>query len=356
KQGLTVYFWSPRVKAVELTQAMAKSYTVDIWRGPMERAPGGMGGPIVLVASPEAYCRSGVFGGTFLATANSPFPIFERTVIENACLSTMAPSYLNDYDCYGQFNQGDFRGDGGWSNLETQRGHAAWLYFMRSGDPALFHVAEAAARHYRDSDIDQFSGAAIIHNVSHTLGTRSTSHAWVQGMLDHCLVTGDRRTMEVALLHAGQLKHTLKSPEKRGLGGRIVTRILDNLADLFMVTSDDALPNAYGTILNELRELVQREKATMPGIFQDKMYGPWYYRADFMPWYGLYSLAKMRLATGDPRWQEAFIAEANHALSRDTFAHSSAEFFVRNELSDDERIVRCLAEGSIGDRGCMLFP
>lgn len=180
RDALTVYFWSPRVKAVELTQGMAKKNFVNVWSGPKAEAPTRMNGPTVLVGPPRLHCRSGVFGGVILPSAESPFPIYEKFVNSPACLARMHPDAMLATDSFGQFNFGDCMGDGGWANLETQRGHSEWLHYFRTADPRLFAVAQAAARHYRDIDIDQLCGATYVHNPRHTLGSRDTSHAWIQ--------------------------------------------------------------------------------------------------------------------------------------------------------------------------------
>jgi len=266
----------------------------------------------------------------------------------------MSPEIMLATDSFGQFNFGDCMGDGGWANLETQRGHSAWLHYLRTGDPRLFQIAQAAARHYRDIDIDQFSGATYTHNPSHTLGGKSTSHAWIQSMLDHYLTTGERRSMEVAQLHAHHLKTLPMGKLVRG--GRTVTRILDNMADLYMLTGDDELLARYHEIVKAQRENLAKGKAAFPGMFQSERYGKWSYPANFVPWYGLYSQVKMRLATGDPAWEKALEEEIGYAMHPRVFKASRPEFFEGNDLTDDQRIVRCLAEGAIGDRGCMLFP
>ena len=354
RNNLTIYFWSPRVKAVELTRGVAKTYIVNSWSGPKSKAPERMGGPAILVPATSVHCRSGLFGGAILPSAGSPFTIFENAVNSRACRARMDPEVMLATDSYGQFNYGDCMGDGGWANLETQRGHAAWFHYLRTGDPRMFAVAQAAARHYRDIDIDQLSGGTYTHNPSHTLGGKSASHAWIQSMLDHYLVTGERRSMEVALLHADYLRNM--PPRKLARGGRTVTRILDNMADLYMVTGDDELVERYHQIAAAQRENVVAGKSRFPGVFQQERYGQWTYPAGFPPWYGLYSQVKMRLATGDPSWEKALAEELGYAMAKLPYKYAWPDYFQGNDLTDDQRIVRCLAEGAIGDRGCMLFP
>jgi len=354
REAITVYCWSPRVKAVELTRGMAKTYSVYVSHWQTRHTPTVPARPVVLVPPPEAHCRSGVFGGAILPSRGSPFPIFETAVNSRACLARMSPDVMLATDSFGQFNYGDCMGDGGWCNLETQRGHAAWLHYLRTGDARIFGVAQAAARHYRDIDTDQLSGATITHNPSHTLGGKSTSHAWVQSLLDHYLTTGERRSMEVAMLHANYLKNLPAS--KLVHGGRAVTRVLDNMADLYMLTGDDDLVQKYHRIVAEQRVGLEKDKTEFPGVFQHERYGQWTYPANFVPWYGLYSQVKMRLATGDAAWEEALKEELGHAMAKFPFEYAWPCYFDGNDLTDDERIVRCLAEGAIGDRGSMLFP
>jgi len=354
ENGITVFFWPPHVKAVELTRGMAKTYIVDVWHRPKDKAPSKMTGAVQLAASPSELCRSGVFGGEILPNDGSPFPIFEKAVASKTCLGHINPDYLDGHDCYGQFNFGDTLGDGGWGNLETQLGHAAWMRFIRTGEATFFAIAQAAARHYRDIDIDQTCGSTITHNPSHTLGGKSTSHAWIQGMLDHYLNTGERRSMEVALLHAEFLKGL--PMDKLTAGGRTVTRVLDNLADLYMTTGDDELIARYKEVCDFQRKNLKEQGTKFPGLFQNQRNGVWFYSAGFPPWYGLCSLVKLYLATGDDEWRKFLAEEIACAMDPRVFKHSRPEFFSGNPLSDDQRIVRCLAEGAIGDRGCTLFP
>ncbi|MEW6356984.1 MAG: hypothetical protein AB1696_11695 [Planctomycetota bacterium] len=354
KDAITIYFWSPRLKSVELTKGMAKTYIVDTWHGPKDKAPKKMAGPTQLVAPTSVHCRSGVFGGTILPSEGSPFPIFEKAVNSRNCRARMDPDVMLETDSYGQFNYGDCMGDGGWANLETQRGHSEWLHYFRTGDPRIFAVAQAAARHYRDIDINQLSGGTYVHNPSHTFSGESTSHAWIQCMLDHYLTTGERRSMEVSLLHADFLK---KMPlESITHGGREVTRILDNMADIYMLTGDDELIKKYHEIVAAQRENLKKGKSEFPGVFQAERDGKWTYPANFVPWYGLYSMVKMRLATGDPSWENALAEEIGYAMAKLPYEYAHPEFFEGNDLTSDQRIVRCMAEGAIGDRGCMLFP
>ena len=351
--GVTVFFWPPKLKAVEITQGMAKTFVLNLWCGKKDEAGGEFTGPVRLAPPPSIHCASGVFGGQILPHDGSPFPLFEQAVSSQRCLAKLSPDVIVATDSFGQFNFGDTMGDGGWANLEPQRGHAAWLHYLRTGDPAMFQVAQAAARHYRDIDIDQISGSTITHNPSHTLGGKSTSHAWIQGMLDHYLVTGERRSMEVALLHADYLK---KQPlDNLVAGGRTVTRILDNLADLYMLTGDDELVTKYHTIVAAQRENLVQGDAPFPGVFQSYRDGRWTYPSNFVPWYGLYSQVKMRLATDDAAWEQALAEEIGYAMAKRPFEHARPEYFRDNDLTDDQRIVRCLGEGMIGDRGSMLF-
>jgi hypothetical protein len=173
-------------------------------------------------------------------------------------------------------------------------------------------------------------------------------------MLDHYLTTGERRSMEVAQIHAEYLEK--KPLDRLTRGGRAVTRILDNMADLYMLTGDDALITKYHEIVNAQRENLKKGKTKFPGVFQNERYNEWTYPANFVPWYGLYSQVKMRLATGDKSWEKALEEEITAAMAKLPYEHARPEFFKDNDLTDDQRIVRCLAEGAIGDRGAMLFP
>ncbi len=350
----TFHFWPSKVKGAELTRGMSKTYIVDLWFGADVAAAGNDISPLVLRPKSAAYCVSGVFGGEVLPSEGSPFVLYEKAAASAGCLGHMDPEYLATYDVFGQFNYGDTLGDGGWGNMETQLDHAMWVHFIRTGNPVYFKIAQAAARHYRDIDVDHMSGATHTHNPSHTLGGRSTSHAWIQGTLDHYMATGEKRSMEVAQLHADFLKNLPLS--ELTSGGREVTRALDNFADIYGVTGDEALLGRYDEICAFQRDNIAKGKSGFPGLFQHFDRESWVYPANFVPWYGLYSLVKLDLATGNPKWRKLLLDEMTHALDVGPFKYSRPEYFEGNRLSDDERIVRCLAEGAIGDRGNMLFP
>lgn len=365
----SIYFWPPWANAVDLSRGMSKTFLVDLWFGSKEQAPHAVKGPVQLVPPAEVYCRSGLFGGEILPQTGSPFPLFERISGSGPCLDRMLFSYRDKYDLYGQFNYGDTVGDGGWGNLESYLDHAMWLEYIRTGNPQFFEIAQAASRHYRDIDTSQISGSPIEHNLSHTLGGENTSHAWVQGILDQYILTGELRSLEVLILHVDFLKQL--SSEKLTGGGRTVTRVLDTLADLYMLTGDDELIERYRQICAAQRENIRKGDSPVPGLFQSLSYrtmkrsdgvwtkekkGEWVYPCGMESWYGLYSLVKMWLATGQEEWSQFLTEEIGYAMAPKVFAADRPEYFGDNPLTTDQRIIRCLAESLIGNRGCVLFP
>ncbi len=179
---------------------------------------------LLLMATPEWYTASGVFGELNVGTstssnigfdANMMQGIYERSMVEDK------PATNFGWRDYG----GRMRG--GWSNVingvripgfynDTHVGATNFfLMFLRTGDQRWYSLAEVSTRHFMDIDVSHgprqgyWSGFgapqqpageihAIKHDmVDHTARNVHRGHAHASGLVDYYLLTGDKRSYEV---------------------------------------------------------------------------------------------------------------------------------------------------------------
>jgi hypothetical protein len=142
----------------------------------------------------------------------------------------------------GLLNHGDWYNTAwdSWGNLEYDTARIWFVQYLRTGDRRYFDRAEQAARHFVDVDVvhavnpevQAYPGSANIrpgqiwpHCVGHTggyyaryvndkyeneaplkmrgpyqVGLWDFGHVWIGGAFDHYLLTGDRRSRDVAIL------------------------------------------------------------------------------------------------------------------------------------------------------------
>ncbi len=131
------------------------------------------------------------------------------------------------YREYGMMNFGDWYGERtwNWGNLEYDLGHGLLTQFARTGDGRFFRRAREALRHERDVDTRHDAkdprrvGQQWAHCMGHTAGyypytyknmkvyasrgwSDNRGHIWAQGMLEHYLLGGGRRSWETGRLIA----------------------------------------------------------------------------------------------------------------------------------------------------------
>jgi len=138
--------------------------------------------PALIVATPEDYRQTKVFGSFSLPNRTNP----KMARLEDQMLA-LRKFYVKEVDkrsWYGYWNYGDvmhtydryrhqWRYDLGgyaWQNTELVPNMWLWLDFLRTGDPEVFRFAEAMTRH--TSEVDQYHageyrGLGSRHNVLH---------------------------------------------------------------------------------------------------------------------------------------------------------------------------------------------
>ncbi|NLC80167.1 MAG: hypothetical protein GX748_03180 [Lentisphaerae bacterium] len=121
---------------------------------------------------------------------------------------------------YGMMNHGDWWGERGfnWGNIEYDDAHVWLTQFARTGDMGCLTAGDRAAKHYGDVDCvhahadARRMGAGYSHCIGHvggffktrpvdggTLnGGHSPCHTRTEGLVEHFLLTGDRRSLEAA--------------------------------------------------------------------------------------------------------------------------------------------------------------
>jgi len=294
------YVWpAAPVKAVEWTGGLSITRDFVLARtAPRLDAAGRAALAETLGQPPEAMTSPAWFARTDLLLPVRPsepgrFPFIEGRLTSPDMLGGLAPARIEDRHMHGLFDFGDSHGDGGWSNLESYADFSVLLLGLRNGDPAFLRQGMAGARHYRDVDINQVTGGCITHSPNHVMGGSSFSHAWPQGVYAHYLLTGSRRSREVALRNGD---HMLRSADIES-GNRTLARYLTNLTDMYQITGDKRYFDRFMAQLDHAEKLLKEHPearyASMFGRQEGEGLVP------FHGWYGCTALIKMRRESGD---------------------------------------------------------
>lgn len=127
---------------------------------------------------------------------------------------------------YGILHYGDWRvGAGSYGTFPSYFGHHEYdtihsllIHFVRTGRRDCFREGALAARHYADMDIDQTTGEPRFHGYMSTADRHMETfgmewgHVFVDGLVDHYLLTGDRRSLRAATRVADVCAEGTKNP------------------------------------------------------------------------------------------------------------------------------------------------
>lgn len=180
--------------------------------------------PLFARATPNWYCKSGVFGPIAPAGAGS-YPSYEAGIAARPIerlghgggdwWHRVVEDGEEDPESFMLYGMEDF-GDNPliwgyqtkyckWANCEYDLGHALILQFARSGDLRYLRRGEQSVLHNRDVDVIHHDtthpedvGGPHGHWIHHTDQRPNTGHLWSEGMVEHYLLTGDRRSLQVA--------------------------------------------------------------------------------------------------------------------------------------------------------------
>ena len=166
--------------------------------------------PLLPVVDPAYLCQSEAL--TVISPVDKDFfPAFEAAV-ENT-MGRWMEEIDRDVNYLGLMNYGDgplppgAYGHKGvaYVDQEYDTSHALLQLFARSGDRRFFDLAEAAARHFMDVDVDQLAGWNRFHGYRDTCETHKAvttrlewGHVHLDGLVDFYYLTGDRRALEIA--------------------------------------------------------------------------------------------------------------------------------------------------------------
>ena len=150
---------------------------------------------VVSCVSPDAFARACV---PFALSGKAETPFLDA-YLKKSDSSRHSVSSVKEKFSYGLFDFGDHRGDGGWANMESYEDYTTLMRAVIYSDPELLRQGFAAARHYRDVDINHNSNLAMEHSCNHIVGGFHSGHSWTQGIMLHYLLTGDFRSREVAV-------------------------------------------------------------------------------------------------------------------------------------------------------------
>lgn len=234
--------------------------------------------PPVAHADPSWYGKSGVYG-TFV-DSNNNFPFLERSMQYKFEWMLFNQNWE---PWYGMFNYGDvknyyFRDDWyQWSNNEPAQDFIWWTQFIRTGDPAMYKMAQAASRHTMDVDnthwprpreyrgdtnssLDWFlseqqeEGSPYLGMGRRHAGQQWISmlsaHVWLTGWVSSYYLDGYHRGLDVARLTGDYYIRRVFG--EHGLTGRRLYLSVWNLTELYDATKEQK----YLDELNERVDLV----------------------------------------------------------------------------------------------------
>lgn len=202
-----------------LRQGFSKTWELWLYRADAAVAPSLMGEKPVASVPAERVEGSRALQGLGVAS-RAQFPGYDEALA--AGIDRFLPSREAARE-YGMMNFGDWHGERrwNWGNLEYDLGHCFLTQFVRSQNPSFSRRAEEAIRHQRDVDTRHHAsdprrvGQQWTHCMGHTAGyypanykdmkvyatpgwSDNRGHVWSQGMFEHYLLGGDRRSFDTA--------------------------------------------------------------------------------------------------------------------------------------------------------------
>ena len=263
------------------------------------------------------------------------------------CVANYARSRDRNRD-YGMMNYGDWWGERryNWANIEYDDAHVWMIHFARTGDMRAFTLGDRAAKHYGDVDCIHYCpdprrlGAGYSHCLGHvggfftqnpveggTLnGGSSPCHTRTEGLVEHYLLTGDRRSLDAARGIAehfdGAWLNNYDMSNCRIPGWHIVLTM-----SLYQATADPYYLNAAKIIARRAIERAHPDggwrRCLVPGHCFDlpRHRG----EAGFMVGVLLAGMKSYHEATGDPQAAEVLV-KATRWLVRETYDPATNQF------------------------------
>jgi len=249
KDGVELALWAPEGGDYEWIQGVGKTHHIALDYG----QPGGpllAAGPVLAVADPEWYTKSGAFGPIGTA-AKSSFPAIERTLAAHMRDSIVGHVGLG-FENYGDHSSGGYvAGTYLWDNNEYDVPAAAIIHFARTGDRDALRLGLASALHYIDVDTIHYNSrksdwAEAPHTHSHgdvghhTADGPGMHHAgYVQGLILCSYFTGDPAGIAGARGVADWVLRNISPENNVGQMERALGHPLMTLNDVYEATWDE---------------------------------------------------------------------------------------------------------------------
>jgi hypothetical protein len=299
----------------------------------------------VMASPPSAWVCDSLALGPIPATGTSWSTRYDEQM--QRCVET----YIKSRDArrdYGLMNYGDWWGERGynWANIEYDDAHVWMVHFARTGDMRALTLGDRAAKHYGDVDCVHYCpdprrlGMGYSHCLGHVggffsenpveggslNGGSSPCHTRTEGLVEHYLITGDRRSFDAALGIADHFDGSWLNNQDMGNcrvpGWHIVLTM-----SLYHATSDPYYLNAAKIIARRAIERAHPDggwrRCMVPGHCYDlpRHRG----EAGFMVGVLLAGMKYYHEATGDPRAADVLVKAARW-LVRETYDPAKNQF------------------------------
>lgn len=289
----------------------------------------------VMAAAPSDWtCASGAFGEV------PPTGTAWSSRLD-ARMSKGVLGYLKARDArrdYGLMNYGDWWGERvhNWANLEYDDTHVFLRHFARTGDMAAWTAGDRGAKHFADVDVIRYHadprrvGAGYTHCIGHVggflerlpvdggslYGGHSPCHTRTEGLVEHYLLTGDRRSLEAAVgiadRYGGWWLNNYDFANCRVPGWHLVLTMA-----LYHATADPFYLNAARIVADRVLERESPGGGWRRNLVPGHCFCLPRHRgnAGFMVGVLLSGLKYYHQATGDPRAADAIVRGARYLVS-----------------------------------------
>ena len=198
----------------------------------------------ILYTDPAHTLKSDVFD--LHLSREEMFKLYPKTAADLEKLFDAVGKETTATAFYGFGDYGDWGSRNYAANHETTGVRSLWTRYLVSGEVSDFKNACAHAMHQRD--VDQMhvrygtSGCHTHHGFGHQSYSFHTGHFWLNGIVSHYLLTGDRRSYDASVSAMAALieKAGLKYPR-----GRERHRMLIHLAEVYSFTGIPLIRKAF---------------------------------------------------------------------------------------------------------------
>lgn len=174
--------------------------------------------PMRISMPPAWACETQSAGGPLLARSRESitrFPYWE-SMREHSMRQWVRGMPTGFRDFGDGYMGGPHKGKNAYCNLEYDVHMNFLLQYLRTGQTWYLRSAEPMARHQADIDTDHVTGQPYKHSPGHTTTRSDIGHMFVRGLLLHYVLTGERRSLDVAHEIGTHLSH--RTIRTRGYG------------------------------------------------------------------------------------------------------------------------------------------